>query len=231
MAHRQLDRAAATEARRAILTSAERFWRPTDLRLPASTSQHILTALVRGGELRRVRRGLYWRGTKTPLGMSPPPHDALISELTGGKGVGLAGVAAANALRLSTQVPRRAQYAVPHRAPASTGAITFVSRTARTGRARSNLNPIEVAALEVLNDWDRVIEVSPDEAMDRLEGLVRDGAIRPRVLARAATTEPAPARERLKALLERSGNGQVTVKGSADGKKKVSRKASSLVAS
>lgn len=206
MSHRHLDRHAATAAQRAILKSSGRFWRPKDLRLPASTAQHLLAALVDAGELRHVRRGLYWRGTRTPLGMSPPPSDVLVAELTGGKGVGLAGLSAANALRLSTQVPRRAEYAVPRRAPADAGAIRFVSRAARTGRARSRLNPTEVAALEVLDAWEHVIEVSPNEAIERLGRLVREGAIRPEKMARAATTESKPVKERLKVLLEHTGN-------------------------
>lgn len=207
MSQQHLDRRAANAARRAILNSSGRFWRPSDLRVPASTGQHLLAALVEAGELRRIRRGLYWRGTKTPLGMSPPPQDALVTELTGhGKGVGLAGLSAANALRLSTQVPRRAEYAVPHRPPADTGTIRFVSRTARKGRTRSKLNPTEVAALEVLDGWEHLIEVTPSEAMERLEGLIRDGLIRPDKLARAATTEPGPVKVRLKTLLEHTGN-------------------------
>jgi hypothetical protein len=65
--------------------------------------QHLLADLVNGGELRRVRKGLYWRGTNTPLGMSPPPTHASAAEVSGNKGVGPAGLSAANLLRLSTR--------------------------------------------------------------------------------------------------------------------------------
>jgi hypothetical protein len=87
-------------------------------------------------ELIRVRKGLYWRGVQTPLGMSPPHPDALVRELVGSSAVGPAGLSAANALRLSTQVPRRAHVAVPARAPESTGLVRFVSRPTRTARAK-----------------------------------------------------------------------------------------------
>lgn len=206
MARQQVDRWAARRARQSILNSEGRFWRPSDLRLPDSTAQHLLAALVGSGDLQRLRRGLYWRGTRTPLGMSPPPHEALVRELVGTKGVGLAGLSAVNLLRLSTQVPRRAVYAVPFRAPGPVGTVTFVSRAARTGRCRANLNPTEVAALEMLNDWERVIEVTPTEAMQRLARLMADGKIRPDRLALAASTEPGPVRGRLKALLESTHN-------------------------
>jgi hypothetical protein len=212
MTQQTIDRRAAAAAERSILKTTGRFWEPSDLRLPASTAHHLLSRLVEAGELRRVRRGLYWRGRKTLLGMAPPPQDVLIAELAPGNGVGPAGLSAANALRLSTQVPRRAEYAVPHRAPRDIGTLKFVSRTARTGRAKSKLTPAEVAALEVLDAWESVIEVPPSDAMSRLEGLLRKGDLRPEKLAAAATTEPGPAKERLKTLLEHTGNGALAAK-------------------
>src|SRR5438128_79545 len=90
--------------RAAVLRSRDRFWRPREIAGAASTVQHLLADLTRAGELRRVRRGLYWRGTKTPLGMSPPSTATLAAEVAKGKGVGPAGLSAANMLRLSTQV-------------------------------------------------------------------------------------------------------------------------------
>src|SRR5680860_655578 len=111
------DRRTPARERERILRSGNRFWRPEDLVGSPSTKQHLLAGLVDGGELRRIRRGLYWRGTKSPLGMAPPPTDALIQELAPGPGVGPAGLYAANLLRLSTQVPRRAEIAVPPEHP------------------------------------------------------------------------------------------------------------------
>jgi hypothetical protein len=189
-----------------ILGSADRMWRSEDLPGPRSTAQHLLTELTRAGELRRVRKGLYWRGRRTPLGMSPPPPDAVISELAPGRGVGPAGLSASHMLRLSTQVPRRSQVAVPTRAPRNAGSVTFVSRAARTGRRSAALNASEVALLETLDGWTRVIEVPLPEAWDRLQGLLEDDpSVRPERLARAARTEPGPVRSRLAALLVRSG--------------------------
>lgn len=212
MTHQTIDRRAAAAAERAVLNSTGRFWEPRDLKVPASTAHHLLSRLVEAGELRRIRRGLYWRGRKTLLGMAPPPQDALIAELAPGRGVGPAGLSAANALRLSTQVPRRAEYAVPDRAPSDIGTLKFVSRAARKGRAKCNLNQTEVAALEVLDSWDSVIEVSPREAMKRLEDMLRKGELRPEKLAAAAATESGPAKARLKMLLEHTGKADLAHK-------------------
>ncbi len=199
------DRLTSGRERERILRSRNRFWRPEDLATSGSTTNHLLAGLVDEGELRRVRRGLYWRGMNSPLGMAPPPTDALVAELAPGSGVGPAGLHAANLLRLSTQVPRRAEIAVPARAPESTGSLRFVARPARSARLRAGLNPSEVALLEVLGSWESVIELSPAEAWDRLQDLLTSGAARADRLAKAGGTEPAPTRARLRELLHAYG--------------------------
>jgi hypothetical protein len=208
-AHRR-DRRTPESERQRILASRHRFWRPTELSGPASTVQHLLAALTDDGELRRVRRGLYWRGVKTPLGMSPPPTDDLLHALVPGAGVGPAGMSAANALRLSTQVPRAAEVAVPQRAPAEGGMLRFVSRAARTARLAAGLRPAEVALLEVLDSWDRVVEIPQAEAWARLVAMLKSGATRPERLAQAGRTEPGAARARLRQLLEASGYAELS---------------------
>ena len=203
---------AAVKANRStILRSRDRFWRPADIAGAPSTVQHLLADLAKGGELRRVRKGLYWRGTKTPLGMSPPPTDALAAEVAGGKGVGPAGLSAANLLRLATQVPRRAQIAVPARAGRSTPSVEFVSRAARTGRRSAGLDRTEVAILEVLNDLS-TSELSPQESWRELRGAVTSGRVRPDRLAKAAKTEPAVTRARLSELLSDAGMAGLAAK-------------------
>lgn len=195
----------AEAARRSILDSRNQFWRPTDIDAPPSTVQRILADLVTRGELRHIRKGLYWRGIKTPLGMAPPPPEALVSQLANSNGAGPAGLSAANALRLSTQIPRRAEYAVVSRPPSDTDLVHFVNRSARRSRSASKLSPTDVAALEVLDGWDRVIETGPREAMARLTDLIRSGRIDPSRLARASKTEPGFSRARLRYLLRSAG--------------------------
>lgn len=203
------DRQGAARARQAVLASRDRFWQPADLQLGPSTVHHLLGDLEDRGELRRIRRGLYWRGMKTPLGMAPPSPERLVEALTPGAGVGPAGLSAANALRLSTQVPRRAQIAVPNRAPSDAGAVMFVSRAARTGRAATRLTPTEVAMLEVLADWPTLVEVEPAQATRQLTELLRSGTVRAERLADAATTEPGQTRARLRALLTAAGRSDL----------------------
>lgn len=196
-------------ARARVLRSRDRFWRPADLPGAQSTVAHLLTELTREGELRRVRRGVYWRGTRTPLGMSPPPTEELVSELVAGhKGSGPAGLSAANLLRLSTQVPRQAQVAVPGRAPSSTPNVRFVSRAASFGRRDAALSPIEVALLEMLADFS-ASELSPRESWDQLRAVLDSHEVRPKKLAAAAATEPAATRARLSAMMTETGHGDL----------------------
>jgi hypothetical protein len=203
------DRRTPAQERRRVLGSQNRFWRPTELAGSPSTKQHLLAALVTQGELRRVRRGLYWRGSKSPLGMAPPSTDVLIHELAPGPGVGPAGLYAANLLRLSTQVPRRAEIAVPARAPESLDAIRFVARASRDGRVEARLSPMEVALLEVLGSWERTVELPPHEAWGRLQEFISSGQVHADRVACAGRTEPGSVRVRLSALLRASGRGDL----------------------
>lgn len=195
------DTGVAPEVRKRVLPSRDRFWHPGDFEGSSDAVTQTLSRLARAGELRRVRRGLYWRGTPTRLGMAPPPSYRLADEILGGLGTGPAGWSAALALGLSTQVPRRETIAVPQRAPRNPGAAHFVSRAASTKRRDERLRPVEVALLEVLRDWDFLVEVPTREAVDRIARLADAGAIRVDRLVRASVTEPPRVRERLRRLL------------------------------
>jgi hypothetical protein len=83
--------------------------------------------------------------------------------------------------------------------------VSFVSRAARTGRWAASLNDVEVALLEILDEWSKVIEAPLPQAWKRLLEVVSDERVRPERLTRAARTEPAPARARLAALLDDAG--------------------------
>lgn len=209
---RRPDRHGAQAMRQLLLDSRDRFWTTAELDAPSSTVQHVLAELVRLGELRRIRRGLYWRGIKTPLGMSPPSPQALAGQLIGKPGFGPAGFSAANALRLSNQIPRRAEYAVPFRPPADAGALHFVDRSSRRGRADRELSPTEVAVLEVLDGWHRIIDTSPGLAMARLRELIVAGKVDGCQVAAAANTEPGAARARLRHLLCYAGRADLAEK-------------------
>jgi len=131
--------------------------------------------------------------------MSPPPETAVIRELAGSHGVGPAGISAALALGLTTQVPRRTTVAVVGSPPRDLPALHFVGRP--SALKRTGLRPAEIALFEVLREWDDVVEVELTEAVDHLAGLVADGSLRANRLVKAAATEPAGVQAGLRGLL------------------------------
>lgn len=84
-----------------------------------------------------------------------------------------------------------------------------MSRAASTKRRDERLRPAEVALLEVLREWDGLVEVAVDDAIDRVERLAEAGTIRVDRLVRASATEPPRVRERLRQVL--SAIGQSTL--------------------
>lgn len=202
----------ASTVRNQVLMSRERFWRPEDFQGTQGAVAQALSRMVRTGELRRVRRGLYWRGAPTMVGMSPPPPIHLAHAVVGEFGLGPARWSAALALGLSTQVPRRESIAVAGRTPRNPGSVHYVSRSAATKRRDERLLPIEVALLEVLREWDELVEVSSQEAVARIDGLARDGMIRLERIARASQTEPPRVRERLRRLFDALGRNDLSLR-------------------
>jgi len=200
----------ASKVRNRILASGERFWSPTDFDGSPTAIAQTLSRMVRAGEIRRMRRGLYWRGAQTRLGMAPPASSLLANEVIQGPGVGPAGWSAALELGLSTQVPRRDTFAVPTRAPRVSESFHLVSRAASSKRRDEKLRSGEVALLEVLRDWSTLVEFSDDTALLKIADFITTGALRPEKLARAADTEPPRVRERLRWLFDELGRSDLT---------------------
>jgi hypothetical protein len=90
--------------------------------------------------------------------------------------------------------------------------VHYVSRSAATKRRDERLLPIEVALLEVLREWDELVEVSSQEAVARIDGLARDGMIRLERIARASQTEPPRVRERLRRLFDALGRNDLSLR-------------------
>lgn len=197
----------AANVRDRVMRSRDRFWHPADFDGSPDAVAQALHRLRASGELLHLRKGLYWRGTKTLLGMAPPPADALVKQVaTERRGVGPAGASAANMLGLSTQIPGRPAFAVPTRVPESmpTG-VMMVSRAGCRNRVAANARPAEVALLEVLRDWNALVEVDAAAATGIIKSHLDHGALRAGALARLAGTEPAPVRKGLATLLADCG--------------------------
>lgn len=135
-----------------------------------------MSRLAAEGEVLRVRKGLYWKGPKTRAGM-PRPRPIEVALEVAGPGAGPAGVSAAHALGLTTQVPATEQVAVPGRVPAPVPGVRFVSRSIE--RRIATLRPLEVALLEVLREGPAMVEARWGKVAEIARRLATDGEIRP----------------------------------------------------
>ena len=130
-------------------------------------------------EIIRIRKGLYWKGVSTPMGISlPRVEDA--ARAIGGRGSGPAGVAAAQWLGLTSQVPSTYLTAVPKRAPCAWKTVRFTQRSFE--RRMRDLSPSEVAVIEVLRSGPSVVEARWDRLGEVIAELAAAEEVRPAVL-------------------------------------------------
>ncbi len=134
-----------------------------------------------------MRKGLYWKGSLTPFGMSRPSTEDLALEV-GGPGSGPAGIAASHWRGLTTQVPATFVIAVPARAPKGWSSVRFSQRS--LGRRLRELRPTEVALIEVLRAGPEVVEGPWTSVGDAVNGLIATGAVRLQVLEEQIREEP-----------------------------------------
>jgi hypothetical protein len=78
-------------------------------------------------------------------------------------------------------------------------------------RRKARLTETEIAFLEVLDAWERVVELPAVEAIERLEKLFDSGVVDVSKAVRAAAHEPARSRARLKAVLELLGRSEAAL--------------------
>ena len=158
-----------------------------DVSGPRSAVESAFSRLAASGEVARVRKGTYWKGAPTPLGVSLPRTEEVALAI-GGPGSGPAGVAAAHWLGLTSQVPSTYLAAVPGRAPVPWQQVQFAQRP--IGRLLAGLSPSEVAVLEVLRAGPAVVEAGWDRLGEVVAQLAEDGHVRPAALDAAANDEP-----------------------------------------
>ncbi len=141
---------------------------------PGAVDSALSRLAGQDGPIQRVRKGVYWRkGTPTRFGTARP-DPVQVALVAAGAGAGPAGASAANAVGLSTQVPRRPHIAVVGRAPKG---LRGVQITARSNAHRVLLSPTEVAVLESVRDFDRYAEIPWQRARQRLRKHATDGTI------------------------------------------------------
>ncbi len=172
--------------------------------LPASAVAPALSRLRARGDIKRARKGVYYVPRRTVLGEVPPDPVAVGEAVSRGRSHP-AGLSAANALGLTTQVPARTELAVEDKRPISPRGVAF---RPRVGTNRRGLLPPEAALLEVLRDIRNLSDLSPRDTARRLRRVVADESARRRVL-RSAIKEPPRVRAMAGALAEAAGADRI----------------------
>jgi hypothetical protein len=166
-----------------------------------STVANTLGRLTRDGALRRVGRGLYYRPAVTILGPTAPNQQDLARAVLGVPTLHPAGLAAANLLGFSQQIPGVLDLTVAGRRPPRGPGLAGV-RFHRRSATRTGLSAVAAAYLEVLRDLAHLSDLSPVATTHRAVNLVQTQAVPFAELLRAAPGEPPRVRAMLGALGE-----------------------------
>lgn len=166
-------------------TPEKSFVRVDELPGSATAARKAASRAAHDGLLVHVRRGLYYRGRRTRYGLTPPPAEDVVREVLGTRGVGPAGYSAARAWGVTTQIPP-----VLHVATLRTvEPIAGVKQHARKNLARVDLNPAEIALLELLRAPEVFAEAGWDSLVAKVGEAVAAGRVRLDVLAEAVPGE------------------------------------------
>jgi len=187
----------------------ERVWRAADFQgadraWAAQAIAQALSRLSRQGVVRRLGKGLYYRGRETAFGPSLPSPAMVQSLPIAGRKVFPSGHAAASMLGLTTQQPSRPEIA-------TTGGslprlIVGKEAIVRTRRPESwqSLDAEDAAILEVLRQRGSASELSANETVRRLLSLFKKPGRFMR-LCRVASSEPPRVRAMLGAIGQQLG--------------------------
>lgn len=174
------------------------FFRSRDFEGSTSAVETAMSRLARDGLLRRVHRGLYWKGVRSRFGTGRPPALAVGVELAGHRGVGPAGWTASRVLGLTTQVPPTTELSVAGRhAPSAPEGIRFHTRA---NLDRLELRFHEIALLEVLRDWPTTTESDWPRLLSVVRDLKSKGLVDVERLKRSVGGEPPHARNLVSSL-------------------------------
>ena len=142
------------------------------------------------GDLIPIRKGLYWKGTRTRYGMTRPSSEAIAVEVLGRVGVGPSGHTAARTLGLTTQLPATPALTVAGPVPTSVPGVR-VSR--RNNMRRRELTYTEIALLELLRgSWESVVEGGWDALVAATADATERGTLRLDHVASAVEGEHSP---------------------------------------
>ena len=176
-------RQVASQVRQRIAEGGERLWRYEDFSDAAvSAVAKALSRLAQQGQLERVSKGVYYRSRQTTFGKSLPNPTAMRNLAAARKPVFPSGIAAANLLGFTTQMPGRAEVATTgFTLPRKLLGRDTIVHTRRPDAWRG-LRETDAALLDFLRRAGRTSELSPAETVQRALALFRETGRFERVL-------------------------------------------------
>lgn len=202
-------RSVVGRVRSRIEAEGDRVWRAADFQgmdrsWTAQAVAQALSRLARQGVVRRLWKGLYYRGRETAFGPSLPSPGMIQGVPIAGRAVFPAGHAAAGMLGLTTQQPARPEIATTGgslpRLIVGKHAVIHTRRPASWG----GLDAEDAAILGVLRQRALTSELSSEETIQRLLSLMKKPGRFTR-LCRVASTEPPRVRAMLGAIGQQLG--------------------------
>lgn len=198
--------------RQRIERGGERLWRLEDFRdLPFLAVAQALSRLAREGLVERLSKGVYYRNRETAFGKSKPNPASIRKLASQRKALFPAGLAAANLLGFTTQMPKQGELAtsalsLPRKL---VGQDTLIHT--RRPETWTNLSEADAALLDFLRHGAKFSELSSEQTIDKLLILLSDGGRLGR-LVRIADSEPPRVRAMLGALAEQLGTKRSTLR-------------------
>jgi Family of unknown function (DUF6088) len=197
--------------RQRINRAGERLWRYEDFRdLPFSAVAQALSRLTREGTIERLSKGVYYRNRETTFGKSRPNPSAIRNLASRRKTLFPAGMAAANLLGFTTQMPKQGEI--------STNALSLPRKLVgsdtlihtRRPEAWTNLSETDAAILDFLRHGAKFSELSQQDTIGKLLALLSEQGHFNRLI-KVADSEPPRVRAMLGALGEQLGTSPKTL--------------------
>ncbi len=197
--------------RRRIERGGEHLWRFQDFRdLPFSAVAQALSRLTREGTIERLSKGIYYRNRETAFGKSKPNPAAIRNLASHRKTLYPSGIAAANLLGFTTQMPKQGEIATSALSlPRKLVGNDILIHTRRP-EAWTDLSETDAALLDFLRHGAKFSELTQKDTIRRLSVLLSERGRLSR-LVKIADSEPPRVRAILGAMGETLGLNRRTL--------------------
>ena len=191
--------------RQRIERGGERLWRLDDFRdLSFSAVAQALSRLTRERTIERLSKGVYYRNRETVFGKSKPNPAAIRNLASQRKRLFPSGIAAANLLGFTTQMPKQGELATSALSlPRNLVGNDTLIHTRRP-EAWSDLAETDAALLDFLRHGGKFSELGQEDTIRKLSALLSEKGRLNRLL-KVADSEPPRVRAMLGALGEQLG--------------------------